>query len=407
VGQLNLEVDTDTADWTWSERREMARARLRFLLTAAAALAATASPDALFERASMNVYFGSLAGYGVDTRESGRSRQEFERARIVQGMDFLAMTSPTDAASVSAIAASLNTRLAGRFVAMYGWQYGATSHGSHVNVLEPSELRTEHAVPDSRYDLFYRSWLPQQMDTTGSLPIVQFAEPGDPDVDYGRRDVESLEGLRAITAPYVRTIQIARASYREANRGSASETRWRPYLNYLNAGFRVAPTADWDPPPRRGTSVDQRTAVLAPRLSKLDLLDAIRARRVYASDDPNLKVSFSINQHPMGSVVPMPSGTPLRIELTFSDRDEPGASYWLSLRRDTPGGELEAASELSGTDFRGDGTVVFTQFRHTTGEEHFLAHVVQEGANGVDHVWTAPIWIVPPREANTFPRASR
>jgi hypothetical protein len=169
-------------------------------------------------------------------------------------------------------------------------------------------------------------------------------------------------------------------------------------LEYLNAGFRVAPTADWVPPLWRGTRVDRRTAVLAPRLTKRDLLDAIRARRVYASDDPNLKVSFSINGHAMGSVVPLPSGAPLRIQLTFSDRDEPGTSYWLSLRRDTPGDELEATRELSGTDFRGDGTVVFTQFRHTTGEEYFLAHVVQESATGSDHVWTAPIWIVPPTD---------
>ena len=366
--------------------------------------------DAVIEPEPMNVYFGSLAGYGVDAREVGGFREEFERARIVDGVDFLAMTGPTNAtnaASDSAIAASLNTRLAGRFVAMYGWQYGATSRGGHVNVLEPSELGNAQTIPDGRYDLFYRSWLPQQIDTTGGSPIVQFAESHDSEVDYGRRDVESLEGLRAVTAPYVRTIQIASAPHNRANQGSASDKRWRPYLDYLNAGFRVAPTADWDPPSWRGTNVDQRTAVLAPRLTKLDLLDAIRARRVYASDDPNLKVSFSINRHPMGSVVRMPSGAPLRIELTFSDQNEPAASYWLSLRRDTPGGELEAARELSGTDFRGDGTVVFTQFRHTAGDEYFLASVVQEGVNGSDHVWTAPIWIVPPLQTDPFPRASR
>jgi hypothetical protein len=54
------------------------------------------------------------------------------------------------------------------------------------------------------------------------------------------------------------------------------------------------------------------------------------------------------------------------------------------------------------TDFRGDGTVVFTQFRHTTGEEYFLAHLVQEAAKSTDHVWTAPIWIVPPSDEIDF-----
>jgi hypothetical protein len=386
----------------------MARARLRIVLTAAAAsLTVTATPHALKDGAPLNVYFGSLSGYGVDAREFRRHSEVFERARIVEGMDFLAVTRPDDDASISAITASLNARQAGRFVAMYGWPYGVTSQGSRVNVLEPSEVGNAHAIPDGRYDLFYRSWLPKQIDTTGGSPIVQFAESRDPEVDYGRRDVESLEALRTVTAPYVRTIQIASASQDKVNQGSASDERWRPYLSYLNAGFRVAPTADSDPPSRRGRDVARRTAVLASRLTKRDLLEAIRARRVYASDDPNLKVSFLINGHPMGSVVPMPSGTPLRIELTFSDRDEPGALYWLSVRRDTPGAELEAARERSGTDFRGDGTVVFTQFRHTTGEEYFLANVVQESANGPDHVWTAPIWIVPPSQTDTLPEASR
>jgi hypothetical protein len=373
----------------------MASARFRILLAAAAAsVAATATPHAVIDWAPMNVYFGSLGGYAVDAREPGRLREEFERARIVEGMDFLAVTSPHDTVSVSAIAASLNARLADRFVAMYGWQYGATAPGSHVNVLEPSEDGNVHTIPDGRYDLFYGSWLTKQKDTTGRSPVVQFAASHDPEIDYGRRDLESLEALRTVTAPFVRTIQIASASHDGPGRRLANE-RWRPYLEYLNAGFRVAPTADWDPPSWRRTNVERRTAILAPRLTKRDILDAIRARRVYASDDRNLTVSFSINGHAMGSVVPMLPGTPLRIELTFSDRDEPGASYWVSLRRDTAGGELEAAREQSGTDFRGDGTVVFTQFRYAAGEEYFLAQVVQESTKGSDHVWTAPIWIVP------------
>lgn len=367
----------------------------------------SATPHALVDRAPLNVYFGSLGGYRVDAHDFPGFRDEFERSRIVEGMDFLTVTSANDAASVSAITASLNATVAGRFVAMYGWQYGATPPGSRVTVLEPSGAGIAHAIPDGRDDLFYRSWLPKQIDTTGASPIVQFAESNDLEVDYGRGDAESLEALRAITAPYVRTIAIASARQDKAHRGSATEERWRRYLSYLNAGFRVAPTADSDPSSRRGTDGDRRTAVLAPRLTKRDLLDAIRARRVYASDDPNLKISFSINGHPMGSVVTLPSGSPLRIELTFSDRDEPGASYWLSLRRDTPGAELDAAREQSGTDFRGDGTVVFTQFRHTSGEEYFLANVVQDSAQGPDHVWTAPIWIVPPPQTDTITTASR
>jgi len=349
----------------------------------------------MFQPAPLNVYFGSLSAYGVDARESGRPGEEFERARIVEGMDFLAVTTAPRKSVVPAITASLNARLDGRFVAMYGWRYGTSSYGSHVSVLEPSTVDDERNIPDGRYDLFYRSWLPQQTDTMGNVPILQFAESRDPAVDYGRPDVDSIDSLRAITAPYVRTIQIAGRAHSERAPASVSDSRARAYLDYLNAGFRIAPTADSEGAWRTGAG-EYRTAVLAGRLTKPDILESIRARHVYATDDDNLRVSFSINHSAMGSVVPMPPGTPLRIELTLSDADEPNASYWISLRRDTPGGEPQAALEFSGTDFKGDGTVVFTQFRHAAGEEYFLAHIVQGSGDGADHVWTAPIWLVSP-----------
>jgi hypothetical protein len=133
---------------------------------------------------------------------------------------------------------------------------------------------------------------------------------------------------------------------------------------------------------------------VAQLLTKRDVLDSIRARRVYATDDRHLRVTFAINEYPMGSIASVPSGTPLRIELTFSNPEEPHASYWISLRRDTPGGALEAVQELAGTDFAGNGRVVFTQFSRSKGEEYFLAHIVQRSGTRTDHVWTAPIWLI-------------
>jgi hypothetical protein len=362
------------------------------LIVAVACLAATAVTRAAFQRTSPQAYFGSLGAYGVDARDPARSREEFERARILDGMDFLAITSAAHASSVSAIAASLNVKLANRFVAMYGWHYGAILGRSDVSVLEPSETRDE---PDGPYELFYRPWPAPQMDTTGKVPVMQFGESRDPSAADGRLDAESLEHLRSVTAPYARTLQIAGRSTREPAGTASSDGRALAYFDYLNAGFRIAPTADW-PGAWRGAGVEHRTAVLAQSLTRLDLLDSIRARRVYATDDNNLYVSFSINRNPMGSIVPLGPETPLRIELTVSDPNEPDALYWVSLRHDRPGGALEAAVELSGTDFRGNGTVVFTQFRRSVSDEYFLVHLVQQDADGADHVWTAPIWLVSP-----------
>jgi hypothetical protein len=144
---------------------------------------------------------------------------------------------------------------------------------------------------------------------------------------------------------------------------------------------------------RRAQGLHHRTAVLAPALTKSAILEGIRLRRVYATQDKNLQIWFSINGKPLGSIIPVPANTPLQIKVTIDDKDEPNAKYRVSLRRDAVGGELEAEDELAGLDRIGNGEVVFDQFQHTTADEYFLVQVVQTGGDGADISWTAPIWV--------------
>ena len=169
------------------------------------------------------------------------------------------------------------------------------------------------------------------------------------------------------------------------------------YLQYVNAGFRLAPGAVHACTAaalQRCDAESSRTVVLARSLNKLAIVDAVTNRRVYASTDKNLGVRFSINGYPLGSVTPMTAGTPLRIEVRLSDPDEPSASYWVSLHHDEVGGPVEADRELSGTDLKGNGTIVFTQFRRGAHDEYFLLEVTQGAGAHEDVVWTAPIWLV-------------
>ena len=45
-----------------------------------------------------------------------------------------------------------------------------------------------------------------------------------------------------------------------------------------------------------------RLVVLAPALTPADLLDALRQRHFYASDDWNAEATFTLNNQPMGSI---------------------------------------------------------------------------------------------------------
>jgi hypothetical protein len=269
------------------------------------------------ENDGLRAYFGSVGTCPPGTVGHDATRLLYTRAGAPTGLDFVLSTERAPAPALTAAAALVNDRLAGRFVALFDRSLGAD---------------TVEIMDDSCH----------------------------------------------------------------ASVGAARSPGWRLYLNYLNAGFRLAPTAVQSAESRAiGAAAEHRTAVLARALSEAEIADAVRRRRVYASEDRNLRIVFTINGVPLGSALPLSVGTPLRIEVRLADDDEPFAYYRVSLRRDVIGGALEADRELSGTDLRGDGTIVFTQFRRGAADEYFLLQVAQGEDDDADIAWTAPIWLLP------------
>ncbi|MBU1172082.1 MAG: hypothetical protein KKD44_21205, partial [Proteobacteria bacterium] len=79
------------------------------------------------------------------------------------------------------------------------------------------------------------------------------------------------------------------------------------YADALAQGWRLAPTNNQDNHQLRVNS--HRTVIIADNLTRNDLLDALKERRVYSSDDPDMRVIFKIGAHFMGEVVLMSSGS--------------------------------------------------------------------------------------------------
>lgn len=376
----------------------------------------------------LNAYFGNLHSHTAYSDGTGTPRQAYEHARAQGRLDFLAITehnhsnagstghdpdnlnlaldhslyNGAQASSLMSTAFSLNTQFANQFVALHGQEYSTNSEGNHVNVFDIGEVIDEDVVPNKRYDLFYQ-WITSRLDTTGRVPIVQLNHPKSLNEDYGVLNFGTIAATLAAARPFVRTMQIINGPHDAETSGHRVNTiKSRTYLNYLDAGFRIAPTADQDNHfITHGTATDHRTVVLAPALTKRDILDGLRQRRVYASQDRNLRVHFTINGHPLGSVVALAPNTPIRVEVQLADPNEPAANYRVSLRRDEVGGEVEADREFAGSDRSGDGSVVFDQFAHGVSDEYFLVQVVQIGSDGADTAWTAPIWLVAPSPGAT------
>jgi hypothetical protein len=80
------------------------------------------------------------------------------------------------------------------------------------------------------------------------------------------------------------------------------------YLDYfktlLAKGYHIAPQIDQDNHNMTfGTVNTSRTVVLASAKTRPALMEALRARRYYASQDCNVRVEFKTGQDPMGSIV--------------------------------------------------------------------------------------------------------
>ena len=78
---------------------------------------------------------------------------------------------------------------------------------------------------------------------------------------------------------------------------------YEEYFLALDKGWHVAPTNNQDNHKGRwGNANDARDVVLADDFSEQGIYDAIRNLRVYATEDKNLHISYTVNDEPMGTI---------------------------------------------------------------------------------------------------------
>lgn len=93
------------------------------------------------------------------------------------------------------------------------------------------------------------------------------------------------------------------------------------YQLALDKGWHVAPTCNQDN--HRvdfGICNEFRTVVLATDLTKDNLYDSLKKMRVYATEDKNLKIDYTINDLPMGTTISNPAK--LRFSISVIDNND-------------------------------------------------------------------------------------
>jgi hypothetical protein len=372
------------------------------------------------------VFFGNLHSHTSYSDGSSTPERAYRHARTdpEARLDFLALTEHNHAEALgpdnegigktpalyngpddrSLIKTAQRMTEDGRFVALYGQEFSTISSGNHVNVFDVGQVID---VQKGRFDLLL-THLASNLDSAGRPAVIMLNHPKNSlevePKEYGRDDFPSeAEWVRRMGAQ-ARLIQIINGP------GQARGENLRParpdedaYFKYLNLGFKVAPTADQDNHEENwGSATPARTAIVATELTKASVLDALRMRHVYATEDRNLRIIIKVNGRLCGDVIsPSPAGQ-LSIQYRITDDDEPNAEYAIQVFRDAVGGPTARMVTSVTAEEDGEGTI---EDIGVGGQPQYIFFkVVQFNHDGSEeYAWTAPVWFQNQAEETVIP----
>ncbi|KQV81078.1 phosphotransferase [Massilia sp. Root351] len=272
------------------------------------------------------------------------------------------------------------------FLAVYGLEWGVISGGGHLNILNSQELLgwernaggdllADTATAKGDYGALYtlmreRGWLgqfnhPKQNQFRAGGKPLGYTEDGDAAM--------ALCEVMNTNAFSVNTTET------ETRRSTYEETCQR----LLEAGYHVAfatnqdnHCANW------GMSAPNRTAILIPQASALSstaFLEAIRARRVFATMDKQAQIILTANGRLMGER--FSNSGPLTLEVRHASAGGKQVAA-LAIIEGEPG-RRNSAAPLPGAS-------ASTTITPTPGEHFYYARITQDDGAVL---WSAPVWV--------------
>ncbi len=354
---------------------------------------------------SYNFYYGNLHAHSglsdgnQDSVTSGRGTPapDYAYAKSSFHMDFLGisdhnhyqagMKTPADYHAGVAQATAANQD--GTFAALYGMEWGVISGGGHVIVYGIDSLVGWDKQADgitNDYDIFCA-----KNDYAGLWNIVN-ARPGSfcTLAHPNSSDYSNLTGGSFNTAA---NQAIAGCAFRSGSAFSTTTDYSDPapssyeiyYKTLLAKGYHAGPQIDADNHNTTfGRTHKGRTVVLAPSLTRANLLSALRNRRFYASDDWNVQVTFTVSGNYMGSEVLLTSNSVINVSVTDPDGGDNVAS--IQIYYGVPGSGSAPTVLTSGSSSA-------LSYTHTTSpgnQYYYYARITQSDG---DIINTAPVWV--------------
>jgi hypothetical protein len=272
------------------------------------------------------------------------------------------------------------------FLALYGMEWGVIGNGGHLNIFNSDELLGWEAngkgelladtlTARSDYAALYTLMAQRGLVGQFNHPSLsgQFVVNGKP-LGY------TPDGDTAMALCEVLN------SSAFSNKGDESETRRSNYEQACNAlleaGYHVAFSSDQDNHCANwGMSYTNRTAVLIPNgvpLTRASFIEAVRARRVFATMDRDAQIVLSANGHLMGER--FDNAGPLALHVRYAGA--PGRSAASVAIMEGVPGRNGAVSVLS--------TQAETGVTPAPGAHFYYAKVTQDDGRVL---WSAPLWV--------------
>ena len=211
--------------------------------------------------------------------------------------------------------AAFNAANAGKMVAIAGFEMTWSGGPGHINTFNTPGIvsRNNSTLNNKTKDAGLQAYYKLLSQAEGAESISQFNHPGTTFgnfIDFGYWD--------AVVDTRMYMVEVGNG---EGQIGAGGYyPSYEQYIMALDKGWHVAPTNNQDNHKGKwGNANDARDVILTDDFTEDGIYAALRARRMYATEDKNLELDYTVNGNMMGSIIDVPEK--LNFEISFNDPD--------------------------------------------------------------------------------------
>ena len=211
--------------------------------------------------------------------------------------------------------AAFNAANAGKMVAIAGFEMTWSGGPGHINTFNTPGIvsRNNTTLNNKTKDAGLQAYYKLLSQAEGANSISQFNHPGTTFgnfIDFGYWD--------AVVDTRMYMVEVGNG---EGQIGAGGYyPSYEQYIMALDKGWHVAPTNNQDNHKGKwGNANDARDVILTDDFTEDGIYAALRARRMYATEDKNLELDYTVNGNMMGSIIDVPEK--LNFEISFNDPD--------------------------------------------------------------------------------------